>query len=661
MPGAVLDLLKLAVNRSVANEEPRLTTGSLLETLSQLTGLPRSILDDGERVELESIERFFTARVIGQPEAVRATIERIAMLKAGLTDPAKPIGIFLFAGPTGTGKTELARTLAEFLFGSVERMIRLDMSEFQTPDSTRKILGDGGAETQSLALRVRKQPFCLILLDEFEKSHSNIWDLFLQVFDAGRLTDAAGQTVDFRHSIIILTSNLGATRHLSSGLGFTPQANAFSHEQVLHAVAQNFRPEFVNRVDRVIVFRPLTRELMRGILQKELKNVLERRGLRNREWAVEWEPSALEFLLDKGFSPEMGARPLKRAIDQYLLAPLAATIVEHRAPAGEQFLFVRAAGDAIQVEFVDPDVEPEAAVTASANSAPVPASLPALILHPNGTAAEREALQRRLEETEARLTSSEWEARKQTLTIAMQDATFWDRPDRHEVLARYALMDRVRAATAGARSLERRLGRTTTHGGRSSRELVSRLALQLHLIALGIDDASSGAPVEVILSAQPALESGTDSQAARAWAEKLRAMYRRWGARRNMQVQEVMPGGSAGPMLLVLGFGAWRTLEKEVGLHVLEAENPPDGPGRAVARVKIAERPLDDSTSSRGSHGSLAALLDRTPPSHQVVRRYRLDGSPLVRDARQGWRTGRVDAVLAGDFDLLAQIADTPA
>ena len=251
---------------------------------------------------------YFSARVIGQDEAVDAIVDRIAMLKAGLNDPGKPIGVFLFAGPTGTGKTELAKTLAEFLFGSQDRMIRLDMSEFQTPESTAKILGSGDTAnpTDSLITLVRKQPFSVVLLDEFEKAHANVWDLFLQVFDDGRLTDQLGQVADFRHCIIILTSNLGATGHRSSGLGFSPGADAYSADQVLRTVGQTFRPEFQNRLDKVIVFRPLSRELMRDILKKELSRVLDRRGFKDREWAVEWEASALEFLLEQGLLPGDG-------------------------------------------------------------------------------------------------------------------------------------------------------------------------------------------------------------------------------------------------------------------------------------------------------------------------------------------------------------------
>jgi ATP-dependent Clp protease ATP-binding subunit ClpC len=243
-PGSALLLIRLTAGR--ADKGGALTPADVLKTLSQLTGLPVSILDNNERLDLASIRQFFARRVIGQDEAVASVIDRIAMLKAGLSDPGRPIGVFLFAGPTGTGKTELAKTTAEYLFGSVERLLRLDMSEFQTAESMAKILGDGSpnGETDSLISRVRKQPFSVVLLDEFEKSHPRIWDLFLQVFDDGRLTDALGQVADFRHCLIILTTNLGATSHQSAGLGFAPAPDAFTSEQVLRAISQTYRPEF---------------------------------------------------------------------------------------------------------------------------------------------------------------------------------------------------------------------------------------------------------------------------------------------------------------------------------------------------------------------------------------------------------------------------------
>ncbi len=554
MPGTALDLLKLTAQRVAAHEGKSMQREDLLATLSQLTGMPKLVLDDRERVELASIRRFFAARVIGQDEAVDVVVDRIAMLKAGLTDPARPIAVFLFAGPTGTGKTELAKTLAEFLFGSPDRLIRLDMSEFQTVESTRKILGDTDQQTEGQALthRVRKQPFSVVLLDEFEKAHPNTWDLFLQVFDDGRLTDAIGQTVDFRHCIIVLTSNVGATIQEQAGPGFASAAGSFSQEQVMKAIRQSFRPEFVNRLDAIIVFRPLTRELMRGILSKELARVLERRGLRHREWAVEWESSALEFLLDKGFSPTMGARPLKRAIDRYLLAPLAATLVEHRFPEGDQFLFVRSDRRAIQVEFVDPDAPAEPAPRLDSEPAVESRlTMARMILQATGAPEERAALVSELERIEARLADGEWVSLETSLVDDMRQPDFWNRPGRFGVLSRYALIDRVKAAVGTARGLETRLSRSAGRGGRYSRDLVSRLASQLHVIRHGTDDVLADSPVEVVLAVQPVLDAAPDPAASARWCERVLEMYRRWALRRHMQWDD-MPGTSTSPALVVI-------------------------------------------------------------------------------------------------------------
>jgi ATP-dependent Clp protease ATP-binding subunit ClpC len=657
-PGPVLDLLKLTVARAAKAGSRRIEPRSVIETLAQHTGLPASILDSAERVDLKSIRDYFSARVMGQEEAVNAMVDRIAMLKAGLNDPGKPIGVFLFAGPTGTGKTELAKTAAEFLFGSADRLIRLDMSELQTPEATLKILGGGEvAESDSLITQVRKQPFSVVLLDEFEKAHPNVWDLFLQVFDDGRLTDSLGNVADFRHCIIVLTTNLGATGHRSSGIGFAPVAGAYPGDNVVRAIGQTFRPEFQNRLDKVIVFHPLTRDLMREILKKELNRVLERRGLKDREWAVEWEASAQDFLLEKGFSPEMGARPLKRAIEQYVIAPLAATIVEKRFPEGDQFVFIRSDGRAIQAEFVDPDGDGTAAARpngkAAAGASPPPA-LPAMILAPEGTDAELAALEAAYAATEQSFLSPEWEDTKARLAAAMQATDFWSRSDRHETLARLALMDRVKSAAGTAVALRARLAKGAERSGKSSRELVGRLALQLHLIQEGIRDVHEAAPIEVALLVEPALERPGERAAARAWCEQLLAMYRAWAQNRHMQLAGLSGMGAQDlPALLISGFGAHRLLEKEAGLHVLEQAEDVKVRGRATARVRLAVTPLGDPPPDK-LRRALTEALEQAGMPHAVVRRYRSAPSPLVRDMSGSWRTGRLDAVLAGNFDLIA-------
>ena len=213
----------------------------------------------------------------------------------------------------------------EFLFGSPDRMIRLDMSEFQTPDTLTKIVGGGdepgtGDDRRGGALvdRIRKQPFAVVLLDEFEKAHPRVWDLFLQVFDDGRLSDHQGNAADFRNAIIILTSNLGAVIPSGTGVGFSEESGRFHATAVVREVERSFRKEFLNRLDRVVVFRPFSRETMRAILGKELTEAFRRRGLRNRAWSVEWDQSAIEFLLERGFTADLGARPLKRAVERYV-------------------------------------------------------------------------------------------------------------------------------------------------------------------------------------------------------------------------------------------------------------------------------------------------------------------------------------------------------
>jgi ATP-dependent Clp protease ATP-binding subunit ClpC len=666
MPGAVLDLVKLSVQRAVAQDATRVTRPDVLATMAQLTGMPQQVLDDRERVDLGVLRRFFNTRVIGQDEAVDAVVDRVAMLKAGLTDSTKPVAVFLFAGPTGTGKTELAKTLAEFLFGSADRLIRLDMSEFQSIESMRKIVGDPDRPDESNALtdRVRKQPFSVVLLDEFEKAHAHAWDLFLQVFDDGRLTDAKGHTVDFRHCIMILTSNLGSTIRHETGSGFVAHvAAALSPQIVTKAIHSSFRPEFVNRIDRIIVFRPLSREHMRSIVTKELSHVLQRRGLRHREWAVEWEASALEFLLDKGFSPTMGARPLKRAIDQHLLAPLAATLVEHRFPEGDQFLFVRSDGKSLQVEFVDPDapaqiaprLDVEAMVTAGSDL-----TLARMMLQPTGAPAERTALVAELQRLESRFTDDRWVALESELAAQMQRSDFWGQTNRVAVLSRFEVMDRVKAAAGTARGLATRLERSANFSGRYSRDLIVRLASQLFLVNHGIEDAMTDAPVEVALSVQPVLDQARNAEVSTRWCERLLEMYRKWAARRGMQVSEVSAPESRLSVFVISGFGAARLLSPEAGLHVLDYEDSADA-GRTVARVTVKPTPLMLPQSMTEQWVLLSALLGKGPAPATIVRRYRVDSSPVIRDLKQGWRTGRTELVFEGHFDLIAEVWPAPA
>ena len=390
---------------------------------------------------------------------------------------------------------------------------------------------------------------------------------------------------------------------------------------------------------------------MRVILRKELNAVLERRGLKDRAWAVEWESSALEFLLEKGFSPEMGARPLKRAIDQYVIAPLAATIVERRFPEGEQFVFFRSDGRAIQAEFVDPDGEEVPAAPLVPEGSAAAPSLPSMILSAKGTHEEYDALATELKEIDQSLASPQWERVKQYLSQQMSLEEFWKRTDRYETLARLALMDRVAAAAGTAAALRKRLDRSVSGPERYSRELVSRLALQIWLVKEGVQDVFDGAAVEVALMVEPALEGGATSKEVQAWCRQLRDMYRGWSSSRHMQVEEAMADADI-PILVVSGFGAQRILSRESGLHVLEIADGGTSSSRAAARVRLALTPLEEMAPAK-MRAALARAFGQSVQPSGVVRRYRAGPSPLVRNADGSWRSGKFDAVLRGDFDLL--------
>jgi ATP-dependent Clp protease ATP-binding subunit ClpC len=396
---------------------------------------------------------------------------------------------------------------------------------------------------------------------------------------------------------------------------------------------------------------------MRSIVAKELSHVQQRRGLRHREWAVEWEASALEFLLDKGFSPAMGARPLKRAIDQHLLAPLAATLVEHRVPEGDQFLFVRSDGRSLQVEFVDPDTA-QSAQRLDVEPVVVPGSdvtLARMMLQPTGAPAERTALVDELHRLEQRFSDERWLAVESELAAQMQHPGFWNQTNRMAILSRFEVMDRVKAAAGTARGLATRLERSAGASGRYSRDLIVRLASQLFLVTHGIEDAMTDAPVEVALAVQPVLDQTRNAEVSTRWCERLFDMYRKWAARRGMQVAEIGVPESRVSVLVISGFGAARLLSREGGLHVLDYEDSDDA-GRTVARVTVKPTPLMLPESAAEQWVLLSALLGKGPEPAAIVRRYRLDSSPVIRDLKQGWRTGRTELVFEGHFDLIAEV-----
>jgi ATP-dependent Clp protease ATP-binding subunit ClpB len=323
-------------NGSFLREE--VTEDDIAAVVSKWTGIPVERMLEGEQAKLTNMEARLHERVVGQDRAVEAIANAVRRARAGLQDPNRPIGSFIFLGPTGVGKTELARALAAFLFDDETHVVRIDMSEYMEKHSVSRLLGAppgyvGYEEGGQLTEAVRRRPYSVVLFDEIEKAHSDVFNVFLQLLDDGRLTDGQGRTVDFRNTVIIMTSNVGSKRLL----GDSPDT-----EGVMDDLRSTFRPEFLNRVDDIVLFERLTRPDLDRIVDLQIERF--RKRLRERDIGIELAPAARSFLADKGFDPVYGARPLKRAITTYLENPLARRLITGEFAAGET-VWVTRAGD----------------------------------------------------------------------------------------------------------------------------------------------------------------------------------------------------------------------------------------------------------------------------------------------------------------------------
>ncbi|MCU4305009.1 ATP-dependent chaperone ClpB [Acinetobacter ursingii] len=343
--GVIPELQKRLEQAEVAeeNEEPKLirtkvTENEIAEVVSAATGIPVAKMLQGEREKLLHMEEFLHNRVVGQDEAVVAVSNAVRRSRAGLSDPNRPSGSFLFLGPTGVGKTELTKALANFLFDSDDAMIRIDMSEFMEKHSVSRLVGappgyvgyeEGGVLTEA----VRRKPYSVVLFDEVEKAHPDVFNILLQVLDDGRLTDSQGRVIDFKNTVIVMTSNLGSQDVRELGEGATDDE---VRAVVMSAVSQHFRPEFINRIDELVVFHSLKKSQIRGIADIQLDRLRSR--LADREIGLTVDDTAFDILIDAGFDPVYGARPLKRAIQQQVENPLAQKILGAEFQAGDNII-----------------------------------------------------------------------------------------------------------------------------------------------------------------------------------------------------------------------------------------------------------------------------------------------------------------------------------
>jgi ATP-dependent Clp protease ATP-binding subunit ClpB len=339
----------------------------IAEIVARWTGIPVSRMMESERERLTHLEEHLGERVIGQEHAVRAVADAVRRSRAGLQDPNRPIGSFIFLGPTGVGKTETARALAEFLFDSEHAMVRIDMSEYMEKHAVARLIGAppgyvGFEEGGQLTEAVRRRPYSVVLFDEIEKAHPDVFNILLQILDDGRLTDSQGRTVDFRNTVIIMTSNIGSQFILEYGTRDWPTAE----QHVLAALRQHFKPEFLNRIDDIVIFNPLSMEQIERIVELQLRRL--EALLADRKITLEVTPDAKRVLAEEGYDPVYGARPLKRAIQRLIQNPLALALLEGRFMEGDKVVVVRGPNGTLEFERAEAGAGAEAAVAGAGGS-----------------------------------------------------------------------------------------------------------------------------------------------------------------------------------------------------------------------------------------------------------------------------------------------------
>lgn len=679
LPGRAIGLLR----RMIADKEKdAFERTDVLRTLEEATGVPPDFLDDSIPLRVDLVRDFLETRVMGQPRAIEQVIDLVTLVKAGLDDPTKPSGVLLFVGPTGVGKTELSRALAELLFGDAQRLQRFDMSEYASYDSYERLIG-GPKDPGTLTEAVRRQPFSVVLLDEIEKAHVNVFDLCLQIFDAGRLTDGSGRAVSFRKSIVIMTSNLGAKIQTDAGIGFDGKLPPPpGDDEIQRAIGQFFRPEFLGRVDHIVRFGALSPETADLIARREVQSVLKRGGLARRGVSVDVDGGVYAHLLRKGYSPALGARPLKRTVESLLLMPIARLLAAGKSCPGA-CIQLRVEAGKIRATLVKPDAEETKG--------------PEIQVAPR--------LQEVLERAAAlRGRCEDVDARRSAMLAATSEHGFWE--DAAKASATLDAMHRLESLLEEVERLDGELEVTASNKNpkRALRFLNQHVAVCRRLERL-FDAPSLGDTYVRLTGVHP-------SEPELAGVERLARMYTAWARREGMDCRVLddrpqAPDSEDTVTLLIEGTGAYALLTPESGLHKLrhqlsEAESQtalvrvdvlpvPDGaqgpltseieietrplrnaPGRLVTSlasdVHLVHRPTLTSLRARTPMnaaeapatlgGLLDALVSReySEASMDIVRRYRFGRSPVVRDTRTGRSTGRVDRVFGGELSLVGDV-----
>ena len=696
LPRKAIELLRETAVEAAGAARERVAAEDVLARFCATTRLPRFLADDAQPLDLAEVQRFFAARLLGQEDALAAVLRSVALLKAGLNDPRRPLGVFLFAGPTGVGKTHLAKLLAEYLFGSSDRLVRLNMADY--PEEGEEVVLFGGPWAQTLPGKrgeltrlLDGKAFAVLLLDEFEKANRKCHDRFLQLFDEGRFVNAAGETVPCNNVLIVATSNVGAEVYTEPQLGFTRRAASELTQEVDRRIAQTFRPEFLNRFDAVCHFRPLGKVEIRRIAQREVGRVLERDGVRARGLEVEVGPEVVDLLVERGYSPAWGARYLQREIEKTLTAALAVEIARAPLPPGTPVKVVSSKGGVHAI--AQPRTKREKEATAQVELPAQGATTTRKRLDQGELLREANALMDRAMALWAAAGRPLLEERRQVLLTQTMAPGFWEDGERaaatlrvfRQVDAQLSHLDGLRDACQAARrrSKEAR-SEVQLH---AAAQAVEKAAREVQLAEARLRAGASGDVDEAWLD----LAAAAEGEAGAAWVRELLFLYQGWAEKRRFEARVVAVGDEpARAVLQLTGPGVYSFLVSERGTHrriddqaraaasvrVLRplADEPVGGSARVDAhevrrkahrfaeKVGAEAEARDDSTGRQlklwgtGAPAELRrvalAVLEGQGQALDEARRYFVGRGARVEDPRTGAFTPRVKDVLRGEIDL---------
>lgn len=612
MPRKAIDLVEQVA--ATTGRAPTVDVADVIARFCQSHRVPRALVDPSVPLDLDAVREHFANRVLGQPDAVRAVMDIIGLIKAGLSDARRPFAVFLFVGPTGVGKTHLAQLLAEFLFGSNERIIRINMADYADASKAEVLFGDPNGTTAQmrgvLTVRVSGQPFAVLLLDEFEKAHATIHDRLFQLMDEGAFINGAGESISCRSMIIIATSNAGSEVYRANYFGFAPHAVDLSEKEkeLDRRLRETFRFEFLNRFDRIVHFHPLAREHIRTIALRELELIQRRAGLTQRNLALDVDEVLLDWVTVQGYHPDFGARFLRRTIERHVVTALAAAVVRENPPSGARLAVTVRTGRVVAFVAHDPT-----ALESKREEVALPVGTTARILQLDeaGLRASADALIARAEPLLRALVSKQ-EGRT-ALLARMNEPGFWEDDDqRAQVVERFRALDvAIRSEQRLAEAFE--ILREALEVNESGQPLRKRLVEPLERAALALDAWETRLAEEGPSALWIAIANADPLRPASSWVEDLARLELAWCERLGLDVQVIgysATDGHTGRVFLeVEGPGAAVFLAMEHGIHRLHRGS--QAPLRATCEVIPRRAPRGDEKRDdrRGAQADAGGLI----------------------------------------------------